>query len=413
LEQRLSASAQAAGVIDAFIYSGTRTAFGKHGGALAHMRPDDLLACALREVVKTAGIEPTAIDDVVIGCANQAGEDSRNVARHAALLAGLPVTTPALTVNRLCGSGLSAIAIAAGMISAGQAELILAGGVESMSRAPFVLAKPERAFDRNLHMFDSTVGSRFPNAAFTSVYGDDSNPQVGDNIAREYAISRDRADAYALLSQQRYANAAQAGRIAEELTTHVAVDSRSTDVVLTTDEFPRPGSSLEGLGTLKPLDPAGVVTAGNASGINDGAAVVVVGSRAIGERFDLRPLARIDAVAVAAVAPRLFGIAPVPATELALKRADLSLAHMDVIEINEAFATQVLACLDEMGIAETDARVNPNGGAIAVGHPLGASGARLAFSAALELRRRGGRFGLVTLCIGVGQGIAMIIERSA
>jgi 3-oxoadipyl-CoA thiolase len=410
LEQRVAAAAQGAYVIDAFIYSGSRTAFGKHGGVFATMRPDDLLACALREVVAASGIDPVTIDDVVIGCANQAGEDSRNVARHGALLAGFPVTIPGVTVNRLCGSGLSAIAAAAGMIASGQGELIIAGGVESMSRAPFVLGKSEQAFDRNLRMFDTTVGSRFPNAELVRAYGDDSNPQVGDNIAREFGISRERADAYALMSQQRYEKAAASGWIAEELTTHVRVKSKKGETVVSTDEFPRAGSTLEGLAKLKSLDPAGVVTAGNASGINDGAVALIVGTRAAGERAGLRPLARIDAIAVAAVAPRIFGIAPVPATQLALKRADLSLDRMDVIEINEAFASQVLACLDEMDIDEADPRVNPNGGAIAVGHPLGASGARLALTGALELRRRGGRWGLISLCIGVGQGISMLIE---
>jgi acetyl-CoA C-acetyltransferase len=400
-------------VIEAFIYSGSRTAFGRHGGAFAGVRPDDLLACVLREVLGASGIDPTAIDDVVVGCANQAGEDSRNVARHAALLAGMPATTPALTVNRLCGSGLSAIATAAGMIAAGQGELIIAGGVESMSRAPFVLGKSEQAYDRNVRMFDSTVGSRFPNSEFTRIYGDDNNPQVGDIIAREYGISRERADAYALLSQQRFAEAANSGRIAEELTTHVRVKSKKSEDVVAVDEFPRAGTTLEGLARLKPLNPDGIVTAGNASGINDGAAAVVIGTRAAGERFDLRPLARVGAVAVAAVEPRLFGIGPVPATELVLKRAHLSLDEMEVIEINEAFASQVLACLDELHISEADSRVNPNGGAIAVGHPLGASGTRLALSGALELRRRGGRYGLISLCIGVGQGISMVIESVA
>jgi acetyl-CoA C-acetyltransferase len=399
-------------LIDAFIYSGSRTAFGKHGGAFAAMRPDDLLACALREVVAASGIDPQGIDDVVIGCANQAGEDSRNVARHAALLAGFPVTTPGITVNRLCGSGLSAIAAAAGMIASGQGELIVAGGIESMSRAPFVLGKSDRAFDRSVRMFDSTVGSRFPNPELVSAYGDDTNPQVGDNMAREFGISRARADAYALLSQRRYENAVASGRIAEELTTHVRVKSKNADTVVTADEFPRAGSTLEGLARLAPLDPAGIVTAGNASGVNDGAVALIVGSRDAGDRLGLRPLARIDAIAVAAVPPRLFGIGPVPATERVLKRADLSLDDLEVIEINEAFASQVLACLDEMKIDEADPRVNPNGGAIAVGHPLGASGARLALSGALELRRRGGRWGLISLCIGVGQGISMLIESS-
>jgi acetyl-CoA C-acetyltransferase len=399
--------------VDAFIFGGTRTPFGRHAGALAGARPDDLLAGAISRLVELYRIPPAEVEDVIAGCANQAGEDSRNVARHAALLAGLPVDVAAITVNRLCGSGLAAVADAARVIACGQADLLIAGGTESMSRAPFVVGKAERPYAREVRMFDSTLGARFPNPRFVGEFGNDSNPQVGDNCAREYAISREASDRFALASQQKYARALAAGFYRDEITTPVVVTSGKTQTTVTSDEPPRPESTLEGLAKLKTVNDGGVVTAGNASSVNDGAAALLLGSRAAGERHGWKPLARIVTAAVCGVPPRLFGIGPIPATRKVLERAGLTLAEMDVIEINEAFASQVLACLKGMGLAEDDARVNPNGGAIAVGHPLGASGARIALTAVRELTRRNGRYGLLTLCIGVGQGIAVIIERVA
>jgi acetyl-CoA C-acetyltransferase len=397
---------------DAYIFGGTRTPFGRHAGALAPVRPDDLLAAAIRKLIELYRIAPESVEDVIAGCAIQAGEDSRNVARHAALLAGLPVDVAGLTVNRLCGSGLAAVADAARVIACGQGEVIVAGGTESMSRAPYVLGKAERPFSRDVRMFDSTLGARFPNPRFVAEFGNDTNPQVGDNCASDYEISREAADRFALASQQKYARALAEGFFRDEITTAVAVAQGKTETIVGADEPPRPESTLEGLAKLKTVNPGGVVTAGNASSVNDGAAALLVGSQAAGERYGWEPLARVVTAAVAGVPPRLFGVGPVPATHKVLERAGLRLDQMDVIEINEAFASQVLACLKGLGLAEDDPRVNPNGGAIAVGHPLGASGARLALTAARELIRRNGRYALLTLCIGVGQGIAVIIERA-
>jgi acetyl-CoA C-acetyltransferase len=397
---------------DAYIFGATRTPFGRHAGALATIRPDDLLAAAIRRLIEIYQVPPRAVEDIIAGCANQAGEDSRNVARHAALLAGLPVDIAGITLNRLCGSGLAAVADAARVVACGQADVLVAGGTESMTRAPYVVGKAERPYSRDVRTFDSTLGPRFPNPRFVAEFGNDTNPQVGDNCAHEYGITREESDRFALASQRNYARALADGFYEGEITTPVLAHHGKTESVVVTDEPPRPESTLEGLAKLKTVNEGGVVTAGNASSVNDGAAALLIGSRQAGERHGWKPWVRIVGAAVAGVPPRLFGIGPIPASRKVLERAGLTLDQMDVIEINEAFAPQVLACLKGLGIPLDDARVNPNGGAIAVGHPLGASGARLAMTAARELIRRNGRYALLTLCIGVGQGIAVIIERA-
>jgi 3-oxoadipyl-CoA thiolase len=400
-------------MLDAYIYVGLRTPFGRHGGALARVRPDDMLACAIKEIVARSGFGVESIDDVSIGCASQAGEDSRNVARHALLLAGLPVETPGAVHNRLCGSGLNAIVGAAHAITCGEADICVAGGVESMSRAPFVVGKAEQAFSRDFRVFDSSLGARFPNPKIESLYGADTMPQTADNLARDYQISREECDVFALGSQQKYANAAKDGFFQSEIRPVTVPQGRGKpDLTVSEDEHPRPEATMDNLVRLKPLYPEGVTTAGNSSGINDGAAALVIASRDAGDKAGVRPLARIVASGVAGVPPRIMGFGPVPASNKALERAGLSLKDMDVIEINEAFAAQVLACLKGFGLPADDARVNPNGGAIAVGHPLGASGARLALTAARQLHRTDGRYALVTMCIGVGQGIAVVLERT-
>jgi len=396
--------------MDAYIYAGLRTPFGRFGGALSSVRPDDLLARAIAGLLQRTKVAPEAIEDVVAGCANQAGEDSRNVARHAALLAGLPVEVGGVTVNRLCSSGLAAVLDAARAVSLGQGDLMIAGGVESMSRAPLVLAKAETPFAREQKMFDSTLGARFPNPAFVAKFGGDTMAETAANVAREHGISREESDGFALRSQQRYAAAAAAGFFKEEIG-EVTVAARSGPTAVIADEHPRPDTSAAALAKLRPIGADGIVTAGNSSGINDGAAALLVGNRAAGERLGLKPLARLRAAAVAGVPPRVMGLGPVPASQKALARAGLTLKDMDVIEINEAFASQVLGCLKLLGLPFDEARVNPNGGAIAVGHPLGASGARLALTAVRQLHRTGGRHALVSLCIGVGQGLAAVIER--
>jgi len=397
-------------MLDAYLYDGVRTPFGRHAGALAALRPDDMVAQLMTALVERSPFSPEQIEDVILGCTCQAGEDSRNVARNALLAAGLPVTIGGQTVNRLCASGLAAVLDAARAVSCGEGELFIAGGVESMSRAPYVLSKAGSAFGRDLQLFDSTIGARFPNPRVSAQYGDDSMPQTGDNVAHEYGISRARADAWALRSQQGYAQAQAAGFYDGEILP-VQVPGRREALQVVLDEHPRADASAESLARLKPLFRDGIVTAGNASGINDGAAALLIGSRAIGERAGARPLARIVAGAVAGVPPRIMGIGPAYAIPKALARAGLTLADMDLIEINEAFASQVLGCLQLLGIDEDDPRVNPNGGAIALGHPLGASGARLALTASRELARRGGRYAVLSLCIGVGQGLAVVIER--
>ncbi len=396
--------------MDACIYGGVRTPFGRFGGALSSVRPDDLLARAIAGLLERTKVAADAVEDVVAGCANQAGEDSRNVARHAALLAGLPVEVGGVTVNRLCASGLAAVLDAARAISLGQGDLMIAGGVESMSRAPLVLAKAETAFAREQKMFDSTLGARFPNPAFVAKFGGDTMAETAANVACEHGIDREASDQFALRSQQRYAAAAADGFFKEEIV-EVAIAARAGPSVIAADEHPRPDTSAAALAKLRPLGADGIVTAGNSSGINDGAAALLIGNRAVGERLGLKPIANLRAAAVAGVPPRVMGLGPVPASQKALARAGMTLKDMDVIEINEAFASQVLGCLKLLGLPFDDGRVNPNGGAIAVGHPLGASGARLMLTAVRQLQRTGGRHALVSLCIGVGQGLAAIVER--
>jgi len=396
---------------DAFIYAGLRTPVGRYGGALATIRPDDLLARCLAAIVDRAPFNPSHYEDVIVGCTSQAGEDARNVARHASLVAGLPVGIAAQTVNRLCGSGLAAVADAARAAAVGQGDLFLAGGVESMSRAPFVMAKAETAFARQARIYEA-LGERFPNPVVHARFGRDSMPQTGDNVAAEQGISRADADAFALASQQKYARALHEGFFEGEIVPVTVRGRKGVEIEVAADEHPRPDSNLEGLARLPALFEGGVVTAGNASGVNDGAAALIVGTRAAGEAAGAEPMVRIASVAVAGVEPRVMGLGPVPASAKALERAGLTLADMDLIELNEAFASQALACLKLMGVAFDDPRVNPNGGAIAIGHPLGMSGARLALTAARQLARGAGRYALVTMCIGLGQGIAMILERA-
>ncbi|MCL7942508.1 3-oxoadipyl-CoA thiolase [Marinobacter sp. ATCH36] len=399
--------------MSAFIYDGLRTPFGRHAGALAKVRPDDLLANVIKALVERNAFAPELYEDVIAGCTNQAGEDARNLARHAGLLAGLPVETAGLTVNRLCGSGLAAIVDAARAVRCGEGELFVAGGAESMSRAPFVIAKSESPFSRDFRAFDSTIGARFPNPRIEATFGADTMPETANNIARELNLSRDAVDQFAAQSQARYDAALKDGFYNEEiLAIDVPQGRKKPPVSVSNDEHPRPQSTVEALASLRPLFESGVVTAGNASGINDGAAALIVGSREAGERAGIRPRARIVSAAIAGVPPRVMGYGPVPASEKALARAGLGINDMDVIEINEAFAAQVLGCTTKLGIDPTDSRLNPNGGAIAVGHPLGASGARIALTATRQLERSGGRYALISMCIGVGQGIAAVIERA-
>lgn len=398
-------------MLDACIYNGIRTPIGRHAGALASVRPDDMAAHVIRSLMESMPFDPAQIEDVILGCACQSGEDSRNIGRHAALLAGLPVEVAGATVNRLCGSGMNAVIDAARAVTLGEADLVVAGGVESMTRAPFVMAKAETAFGRDLAVFDSTIGARFTNPRLEAGYGNDSMPETADNLAREMGIGRDEADAFALASQQKTARAQREGFFAGEIAALAIAGRKGAVTHVAEDEHPRPETTLDSLARLKPLAVGGVVTAGNSSGINDGAAAVLVGSRAIGGKAGVAPLATIRAAAVAGVPPRIMGIGPAPASAKALERAGLTLADMDVIEINEAFAVQVLGCCRLMKLDPGDTRLNPNGGGIALGHPLGASGARLMLTAARQLQRCGGRYALVAMCIGVGQGIAAVIER--
>ena len=399
---------------DAYVYDGLRTPIGRHAGGLAPVRPDDLLAGVIKELVQRNPFKPGDYEDAIVGCTNQAGEDARNVARHAALLAGLPTEIGGLTVNRLCGSGLAAVADAARAASCGQGELFIAGGVESMSRAPFVMAKSESAYSRDFRMFDSTIGARFPNPRVGKQYGHDTMPETADNVARDHGISREASDRFALASQEKYARAKAAGFYDRELLpVSVPGAKKGTETVISQDEHPRPNTTMDRLAELKPLFADGVVTAGNASGINDGAAALIIGNAQAGEKAGKAPIARLLSAGIAGVEPRVMGLGPVPASKKALERARLSLKDMDVIELNEAFASQVLGCLKLLDVDFDDARVNPNGGAIAIGHPLGASGARLALTAIRQLHKTGGRYALVTMCIGVGQGIAAVFERTA
>jgi acetyl-CoA C-acetyltransferase len=396
----------------AYVYDGLRTPIGRHAGGLAPVRPDDLLAGVIKTLVDRNPFKSADYEDAVIGCTNQAGEDARNVARHAALLAGLPTGIGGLTVNRLCGSGLAAVVDTARATSCGQGELFVAGGVESMSRAPFVMAKAESPYSREAKLFDSTIGARFPNPRIAKNFGQDTMPETADNVARDYAIGRAESDRFALASQEKYARAKAAGFYEQELLpVSVPGARKGTDTVIAQDEHPRPNTTMERLAELRPLFAGGVVTAGNASGINDGAAALIIGSKRAGEKAEKAPIARVVSAAIAGVEPRVMGLGPVPASKKALERAGLSLKEMDVIELNEAFASQVLGCLKLLELGFDDARVNPNGGAIAIGHPLGASGARLALTAIRQLHKTGGRYALVTMCIGVGQGIAAIFER--
>ena len=398
---------------DAFICDVIRTPFGRYGGALSTVRADDLAAIPIKALIeRNPSVDVNAIDDVILGCANQAGEDNRNVARMALLLAGLPQTVPGTTVNRLCGSSMDAIAIAARAIKSGENSLIIAGGVESMSRAPFVVGKADAAFSRAMKLEDTTMGWRFVNPAMKTLYGTDSMPETGENVAAEFTVSREDQDAFACRSQQRAAAAMKNGVLAEEITPVTITPRKGPPITVDKDEHPRADTTLEALAALKPVVRSnGTITAGNASGINDGACAVLMASEEAVKRYGLKPKARVIASAVAGVAPRIMGVGPLPAVRKVLALAGLTMADMDVIELNEAFASQALAVLRELDIADDAPQVNPNGGSIAIGHPLGASGARLVSTAVLQLQRTAGRYALCTMCIGVGQGIAMILQR--
>ncbi|MDC5236260.1 3-oxoadipyl-CoA thiolase [Acinetobacter baumannii] len=399
-------------MLNAYIYDGLRSPFGRHAGELASIRPDDLAATVIQKLLEKTGVPGADIEDVILGDTNQAGEDSRNVARNALLLAGLPVTVPGQTVNRLCASGLGAVIDSARAITCGEGELYIAGGVESMSRAPFVMGKAESAYSRDAKIYDTTIGSRFPNKKIIAQYGGHSMPETGDNVAAEFGISREQADLFAAQSQAKYQKAKEEGFFADEITPiEVFQGKKLPPKLVSEDEHPRPNSTVEALTKLKPLFEGGVVTAGNASGINDGAAALLIGSEAAGQKYGLKPMAKILSAAAAGIEPRIMGAGPIEAIKKAVVRAGLTLDDMDIIEINEAFASQVLSCLKGLNIDFNDPRVNPNGGAIAVGHPLGASGARLALTVARELIRRKKKYAVVSLCIGVGQGLAMVIEN--
>jgi len=399
----------------AFVLDGVRSAVGNIGGQLSEVRPDDLAAHVIRALLaRHPSLEPARIADVVLGCANQAGEDNRNVARMALLLAGLPVSVPGETVNRLCASGMSAVAHAARAVQLGDGDLYVAGGVESMTRAPYVLSKASKPFARDVELFDTSLGWRFINPALRERYGTDSMGQTAENVAEQYGVSRDDQDAFAARSQTKAASARASGRFADEIAPLEIPQRKGPARRVDQDEFIRPDTTVEVLAKLKPAfrtDGKGSVTAGNSSGLNDGAAALLVGSESAARTLGLEPMTRVVATAVAGVEPRCMGIGPVPATRRALERAGLTLDDVGVIELNEAFAAQVLASLRQLGVADDDPRVNPNGGAIALGHPLGMSGARLLLTASHELRRTGARYALATMCVGVGQGMATILER--
>jgi acetyl-CoA acyltransferase len=396
-----------------FICDAIRTPFGKYGGALSSVRTDDLAAIPLKALVeRNRSVDWSAVDDVVYGCANQAGEDNRNVARMALLMAGLPKEVSGATVNRLCGSSMEAVAVAARAIKSGEASLIIAGGVESMSRSPFVMGKAETAFSRAAKIEDTTIGWRFVNLGMKEKYGTDSMPETAENVAEEWKISRQDQDAFAFRSQRRTAEANKAGRFADEIAAVTVPQKKGDPQVVCKDEQPRPDTTLEALAKLNPIvKPNGTVTAGNASGVNDGAGALLLASESAAVKHSLTPLARVVASASAGVLPRVMGIGPVPATQKLLAKTGLKLSDMDIIELNEAFAAQSLAVLRDLGLPDDAEHVNPNGGAIAIGHPLGASGARLVTTATYQLRRTGGGYALCTMCIGVGQGIATILER--
>jgi len=398
---------------DAFICDATRTPIGRYGGALGQVRADDLAALPIAALMdRNPNVDWNSLDEVIYGCANQAGEDNRNVARMAVLLAGLPVGVPASTINRLCASGLDAVGSAARAIRAGDYDMAIAGGVESMSRAPFVMPKATTAFSRANAVYDTTIGWRFVNPKLEAKYGIDSMPQTADNVAADYGISREDQDAFAARSQARWAAAHEAGVFADEITPVDIPQRRGDNIIVDTDEHPRPGTGVEKLSKLKGVNGPGLsVTAGNASGVNDGAAAILLASEAAAVKNGQKPIARVVAMSAAGVEPRVMGIGPVPAVRKVLVRAGLTIDQMDVIELNEAFASQGLATLRELGVADDAPHVNPNGGAIAIGHPLGMSGARLVLTAAYQLRRTGGKYALCTMCVGVGQGAALILER--
>ena len=398
---------------EAFICDAIRTPIGRYGGTLSSVRADDLGAIPLKALMeRNANVDWTAVEDVIYGCANQAGEDNRNVARMSSLLAGLPADVPGTTINRLCGSGMDAVGLAARSIKSGETELMIAGGVESMSRAPFVMPKAESAFSRNNAVYDTTIGWRFVNPMMKKLYDTHSMPQTADNVASDFNIGRADQDAFAIRSQQRWAAAHAAGRFDDEIV-HVTLARKKGDpIIFTTDEHPRPETTIEMLTKLKGVNgPVLSVTAGNASGVNDGACALLLASEAAAARHGLTPKARVVGMATAGLAPRIMGFGPAPAVRKVLNKTGLKLEQMDVIELNEAFAAQGLAVMRDLGLPDDAAHVNPNGGAIAMGHPLGMSGARLITTASYELARRGGRYALCTMCIGVGQGIALIIER--
>lgn len=398
---------------EAFICDAVRTPIGRYGGALSAVRADDLAAVPIASLMaRNGGVDWAAVDDVIYGCANQAGEDNRNVSRMAALLAGLPVDVPGTTVNRLCGSGLDALGMAARAIRAGDGDILIAGGVESMSRAPFVMPKAESAFSRANAVYDTTIGWRFVNPRMKTQYGIDSMPQTADNVAADWGISRKDQDAFAQRSQQKWAAAQAAGRFADEIAPVTILQRKGDPRVVDSDEHPRPDTAPESLAKLRGINGAELtVTAGNASGVNDGAAALIVASEAVAKAQGLTPRARVLGCVAAGVEPRVMGIGPVPAVRKLMARTGLTIEQMDVIELNEAFAAQGLAVLRDLGVADDDPRVNPNGGAIAVGHPLGASGARMAATAMWQLQRSGGRYALCTMCVGVGQGVALVMER--
>lgn len=398
---------------EAFICDYIRTPIGRFGGSLSSVRADDLGAVPLKALMeRNSGIDWEAVEDVIFGCANQAGEDNRNVARMSALLAGLPVSVTGTTINRLCGSGMDAVITAARAIKSGEAELMIAGGVESMSRAPFVMPKAETAFSRNAEIYDTTIGWRFVNPLMKKQYGVDSMPETGDNVAIDFKVSREDQDAFAVRSQAKAAEAQANGRLAKEITAVTVPQRKGDPIIVDRDEHPR-ATSVEALAKLKPVNKmdGATVTAGNASGVNDGAAALIIASEAAVKKYGLNPIARILGGATAGVPPRIMGFGPAPASKKLLARLGLTQQQIDVIELNEAFASQGIATLRDLGIADDDPRVNRNGGAIALGHPLGMSGARIAGTAALELKETGGRYALSTMCIGVGQGIAIALER--
>ena len=398
---------------DAFICDAVRTPVGRYGGALSGVRADDLAALPLKALMeRNPNVDWSAVDDLIFGCANQAGEDNRNVGRMAVLLSGMPIGVPGTTINRLCGSGMDAVGMAARAIRAGDCDFVLAGGVESMSRAPFVMPKAETAFSRSNAVYDTTIGWRFPNPAMKKIYGTHSMPETADNVAADYNVSRADQDAFAVRSQQRWAAAQAAGIFRDEIVPVVIPQKKGDPLVVDTDEHPRPATTIEQLAKLRGVNgPDLTVTAGNASGVNDGAAALAVLSAEAAAAQGLTPKARIVAMAAAGVEPRIMGVGPAPAVRKVLARAGMTLDQMDVIELNEAFAAQALAVLRDLGLPDDAAHVNPNGGAIALGHPLGMSGARLITTAMYQLHRTGGRYALCTMCIGVGQGIALIIER--